>query len=593
MPTLIRKKLFAHSSEKPAQSPHRALPKVNFSIPRFEADSEHQFWQECQIEILSTLKTALLLGVACFLAFFALDSFNGDLTKSKIIGCSLITLTLSLFYISLHWLPQPETNISLIAKLSAVLSLAYLAGTLLVDVDPLFYAHIWIGLFPVYVFIYGQMFMGVAETIKLGLLAMIVLPVCGYLVSVEPATLFLSIMILLIVNIFGFYTRHQLEVYTRNLFRERQKAECTSSDKTQFLLQLSHNLRQPIQALSCYTSVLDTSFANKPGDPLQHVITKLGSAIDELNYAFNHILDISNLETGRQIPQLAAVDINTLLASLESQFSPLAVKQGLKLKVQFRTRPPYKVYSDVCILSQIIGNLIDNAIKYTTSGWIIVSVVKISNERLKLHVRDSGIGIAEDMRDEIFKAFFRCHRRQADLHAQGLGIGLAYAIKATECLPNHRLQVYSRLHQGSDFQLSLPAIDSVPQHSQLKDCFVFIVDTDRKALTAMAEQLTAWGCLVQQAGSKAEIQATLAENYRPPDLLITNFYLDNQETAHDIISAIQDDCGPVPVLILSAQAIADEDKAKWPGNIWLLRKPTGEAVLMEMMVKAMGIKTTQ
>ena len=388
-------------------------PKQNstprFMIPHFDADSERLFWKESQSETLSTLKTALLLGSTCFLGFIVLDMINGGLSKSEIIGRLLITLTLAILFVSLHRHPQPESQINRVAKLSAVLSVADLICILLIEDNPGLYTEIWVGLLPVYFFTYGQMFMPIAETLKFGLLAMIALPLSGHLIGVETVALMPSVMILLIVNAFGFCTRYQLEAHARNLFRERRKAESASEDKTLFLRQLSHNLRQPLQALSCYSSVLDVAFADNPSASLKQVVGKLGSAIDELNNAFNHILDIANLETGRQIPQLAAVDINVLLATLESQFSPQAAKRGLKLKVRLCSRPPYTVYSDVSILSQIIGNLIDNAIKYTDSGWVVIGAVRISGDRLKLHVCDNGIGIADDLHEEIFKEFYRCH----------------------------------------------------------------------------------------------------------------------------------------------------------------------------------------
>ncbi len=566
-----------------------------FSILHFDTDSERLFWQERQTETLSTLKTSLLLGATCFLAFVVLDAINGGLSKSEIVGRLFIALTLAILFVSLHRHPRPENQINSIAKLSAALSVVDLSCILLIEGNPALYAEIWIGLLPVYFFTYGQMFMTIAETLKFGLLAMIALPLSGHLIGVETVALMPSIMILLIVNAFGFCTRCQLETHARNLFRERRKAECRSEDKTLFLRQLSHNLCQPLQALSCYSSALDSAFADKPDDSLQQMVGKLGSAIDELNSAFSHILDIANLETGKQSPQLTAVDINILLASLENQFAPQAAKRGLKLIVRLRSRPPYTVYSDACVLRQIIGNLIDNAIKYTGSGWILIAAVKVDGNRLKLHVRDTGIGIADELRGEIFKEFFRGHRRQADSQAHGLGIGLAYVLKATERLPNHSLQVHSRLHQGSDFQLCLPVIDTATQRISAPSqqpgfagSFVFIVDVDHQVLNVMAEQLIAWGCLVQTVASKAEAHAVLAENIRPPDLLITEFYLDGNETAHDIIAAIHADCGPVPTLILSAHAIPNEDKAKWPENTHLLRKPANAAVLIEAMAKAMG-----
>ncbi|MGZ5008605.1 MAG: ATP-binding protein [Methylobacter sp.] len=577
------------SDARPKQAINR-----RFSVPHFDADSERLFRQERQTETLGTLKTTLLLGAVCFLAFIALDVFKGGISKSQIVSHLLIALSLTILFAILHRHPQPESQINSIAKLSAVLAVVDLSCILFIKDNPVLYAEIWIGLLPVYFFTYGQMFMTIAETFKFGLLAMIALPLSGYLIGVETVALRPSIIILLIINAFGFCTRCQLEVHARNLFWERRKAECTSEDKTRFLRQLSHNLRQPLQALSCYSSVLDAAFADQPDAPLQQVVDKLRSAINEFNYAFNHILDIANLETGQQIPQLAAVDINVLLSRLEDQFAPLASKRGLKLKIRLRSRPPYTIYSDSSILSQIIVNLIDNAIKYTDGGWVVIGAVRISGDRLKLHVRDNGIGIADDLQGEIFKEFYRCHR-QAYSQADGLGIGLAYVLKATERLPNHHLKVYSRLHRGSDFQLCLPVIDVAPKPISASSRqpgfagnFVFIVDADHNVLDAMAEQLTAWGCLVQTAASKAEAHAALAENFRSPDLLISGFYLDGEETAHDIIATIQADCGPVPTLILSSHNISDEDRAKLPENTLLLRKPASGEVLMEMMAKAMG-----
>ncbi len=595
--------LFANTSHKPVSSfllgarrTNRVRPKHIpirfFSIPHFDADSERLFRQERQTETLNALKIVLLLSSACLLAFIALDVFNGRLSNSEITSSLLTGLTLAALFVNLH--RPPQSHINSIAKLSAVLAVIDLCFLLLLDGDPALYAEIWVGLLPIYFFTYGQTFMTIAETLKFGLLAMIALPLCGHLIGVETVAQVPSIIMLLIVNACGFCSRYQQEIHARNLFRERRKAECRSEDKTRFLRQLSHNLCQPLQALSCYSSALDTAIVDKPDDSLQQMVGKLGLAIDELNNTFKHILDIANLETGKQSPRLTAVDINILLASLENQFAPQAAKRGLKLIVRLRSSPPYTVYSDACILSQIIGNLIDNAIKYTTSGWIVIAAVKVDNKRLKLHVRDSGIGIADELRGEIFKEFFRGHRRQADAQAHGLGIGLAYVLKATEQLPDHSLQVYSRLHQGSDFQLSMPMIavtqpiGTPTQQANLTGSFIFIVDADHEILHAMNEQLSAWDCLVQTASSKAETHAALAENLRSPDLLITDFYLDGNETAHDIIAAIQADCGTVPTLILSAHTIPDEDKAKWPENTLLLRKPASGTVLMEMMAKAMG-----
>lgn len=292
---------------------------------------------------------------------------------------------------------------------------------------------------------------------------------------------------------------------------------------------------------------------------------------------------------------LKPIDINLLLASLENQFAPQAAKQGLKLKIRRRTHPPYSVYSDACMLKQIVGNLIDNAIKYTASGWILITTVKIDEHSFKLHIYDTGIGIAEQQQQNIYTEFYRGQRRRNDRQAQGMGVGLAYVLKAVEHLPGHSLDFYSKANRGSNFRLRLPVAIEQPCGKSLSaigdsvsGSFVFIVDDDPEVLDALSEQLTGWGCLVQQARSKTETLGALADILRPPDLLISEFYLGGNETAHDIIAAIQTDCGPVPTLILSAHGIPDQDKTKWPESTVLLRKPASATVLLEMMTTAMG-----
>ncbi|MCQ8106403.1 hybrid sensor histidine kinase/response regulator [Methylomonas sp. SURF-2] len=570
-------------------------PRTLFAIPCFDAESETLFWQERFLVLLTPLKFALGLGASAFTAYILLDLHTGNITPAEALPRLPIVLLLLALLRYLHVSPRATERINSVAKLSAGLSAAYLLAVLLFDGDPGYYAETWPGLLPMYFFSYGQMFMSLRATLAFGWGSALAMPLSGAYIGVESVALIPSILNLAIVNIFGLCTRCQLEAYSRRSFREKRKAENSAEDKTRFLHQLSHNLRQPLQALSCYSSVLDTACAEPDSPHLQRIAGRMGLLIDELNGAVNHVLDIANLESGKQIPLLSAVDINPLLAGLENQFSAQAARRGLKLIVRLRRSPPYNVYSDASILSQIVGNLIDNALKYTERGWVVVTAVKVGPQRLKVHVCDSGAGIEDALREDIFKEFFRGNRRQSDAHAQGLGIGLAYVAAAAKCLPEHELQLYSRPGRGSDFQLYLPVAATVTQTSAvmppgygIAGSFVLVVDDDAEVLNAMVKQLTAWGCLVQYASGLAETQAALAENIRNPDLLITDFYLQNRETGHHIIAAVQADCGPLPTLILSARAIPDQEKAKLPANTLLLRKPAGAAKLMESIALAMA-----
>lgn len=564
--------------------------RVLFTLPHFDIDNERRFWREQQAETLEALKTELPLGAGCLFAFTVMDAINGGWLTGKSVSHLSILLTTLLLFANQYWLPSIKEPADVVAKRCAALLVLNLNGILLTNGNPAFYAHVWIGLLPIYFFIYGQIFMSAFETLTFGLSAMATLSLSASLIGLDTSALMPSITMLLLVNAFGFCSRCQSEIHARRLFQERRIAENKSEDKTLLLRQLSHNLRQPLQALSCYATILDSAAIEQPLEPLQHMLGKLNTTIDNLNNTFNHMLAIANLETGKQIPQPAAVEINNLLFALENQFAPQAAKRGLKLKVHRRTQPPYTVYSDACILSQIVSNLIDNAIKYTDQGWIVIRAVKIGGSRLKLHVCDSGIGIAEELHGEIFKEFFRSHRRETDSASQGLGIGLAYASKAVKHLPGHSLQISSRPQRGSDFQLCLPQADAAGKTSntmQLNLCgsFVFIVDTDRQLLAAMTERLSAWGCLVQTATSVSEMLEAFVENLINPDLIITDFYLNGGETAHDIIDAVQTGCGSVPTLIHSIHAIPNINKAKLPGNAQLLRKPANPEVLMSVMAE--------
>ena len=565
-----------------------------FAIPSFDKETERQFWEERYLVLLTPLKWALCLGALTFLAYIALDLASNNTTSAEAILRLPIVVVLLCLFKYLNTRPKTIKHIHIVAKLSASLSALNLILMLLYDGNPGYYAETWPALLPMYFFSYGQMFMSLRSTISFGWISLLAMPATGYLIGVPLAALIASILNLLIVNIFGLSIRCQLEAYSRRSFTKKRKAEHNAADKTRFLHQLSHNLRQPLQALSCYSSVLETACEQHTEPDLRHIASRMGLVIDELNNAFNCILDITNLENGKQIPLLTSVDINVLLATLENQFAPIATQNGIKLKISLRAKPPYNVHSDISILSQIISNLIDNAIKYTHKGWIVVAAVKISPQQLKLHIYDTGAGIANSMQEDIFKEFFRNDRRQTDTRTAGLGLGLAYVGTAIQRLPNHYLKLTSKPQTGSDFQLYLPTVvnpinytETQSQHNQLAGRFVLVVDDDTDVLKALTEQLKNWGCLVQQASSLDESMAILQEIFIIPDLLITDFYLNNQETAHDIIAAVHADCGPIPTLILSARAIQDAEKAKLPEPTAILRKPAGSKTLMDTMAKVM------
>ena len=561
-----------------------AIPRRHTTETDFDIETERLFRRERQAMTLSTLKPTLLtvaLGVPTYLL---LDKLNGGNTGNPLGALLFIGVALGLC-LHLQRCPHPQQLIALSAKLAVAAAIIGLSLQVLLNPEPTAYHRIWTGLLPIYFFIYGQLFMPLAQTVALGWLAMLFLSFSAYAGGISTAELLSSAIILLLVNFMGYCTRYQLESHARRAFLAKRRAEAAAQCKNQFLQQFSHNLRQPLQALSCYASVLEC-LSHSTGGELPTVAAKMGGAIDELNLAFNNILQIANLEAGQQQPILTAVNINAVLTTLRDQFAPLATARNLKLYVRLRQAPPYSIHTDPVILKQVLSNLLDNAIKYTEQGWVVVGTAKISDSCLKLHICDSGIGIGAEHQHDIFQEFYRAQGAQSP----GLGIGLCYVRKAVENLPGHQLDFASRPGRGSDFQLRLPlaapGAARWPQRksaANLQGIFVFIIDDDDAAAAVLAQELSCCGCLVQTAASKPAALQLLAENLRPPDLLICDYYLTAADAAADIILDITALYGPLPTIVLTTQSIPDSGLAQWPAHIRQLRKPVCAADLHELI----------
>ncbi|MBS3964083.1 MAG: response regulator [Methylomonas sp.] len=560
--------------------------------PAFQfADDQQEalFREHWRSETRDALYFGLQMAIVGFLTYVLVDGWLNHRSPPQWLPRSLILPVLLILAFRVRFKSCSDAALKLFIRASCLAAALELTLLSWLDTQPSSLHETWIGLLPLYFFSYGQIWLPVLETTLFGLLSSIAVLSGIQATGGGYAILTTPLLTLLLVNGFGLCLRVHRESHSRQLFLEHLNTERNARDKTRFLQHLSHNLRQPLQAMSCYSAVLDTALAGHSDANLTYLANKLGLAIDELNQTFNHILDIANLETGKQLPHIAAIDINHMLSLLENRFSALANARRLTLRVLLRSQPPYALASDASMLNQIISNLLDNAIKYTRSGWIVVAAVKISPTQLTLCVRDSGIGIADAQQAHIFEPFVRGHRRLDDTCQPGMGLGLAYVAAALEHLPGHSLRFSSTPERGTHFRLYLPiapscfvgGADFMDFSDVLRGLLVFIVDDDPNVLDALSQQLRSAGCLVQAAGCVADVKPALDDLLRAPDILISDFFLGNDETAHDVIAIIEAECGTTPVLILSAHAIPAADKARWPKQTHLLRKPASARTLCD------------
>jgi len=240
--------------------------------------------------------------------------------------------------------------------------------------------------------------------------------------------------------------------------RQAQELEASSRYKSEFLANMSHELRTPLNSLLILArSLSDNDDANLSADEVESakVIHDSGKHLLTL---INDILDISKVESGKMQINIEDVVVADLLGSLSSRFNHMAKEKGSTFSIKVSRDTPETVATDGAKLNQVLTNLIGNAIKFTENGKVDVLVKPVrgsdKKQMLDISVIDTGIGIPDDKRETIFRAF-----QQVDGSISrsfgGTGLGLSIAKKLAEVLGGD-IVVTSELGKGSCFSLTLP-----------------------------------------------------------------------------------------------------------------------------------------
>jgi signal transduction histidine kinase/DNA-binding response OmpR family regulator len=249
----------------------------------------------------------------------------------------------------------------------------------------------------------------------------------------------------------------------KELRTARDVAESANRAKSQFLTSVSHELRTPLHAILGAVEMAQSAAPPKsetPGEARTAEALELieDSARRQLALV-NDLLDLSRIEAGRLRLDDAPFDLHELLHDTAAMIRPLAAARGLRFSLDLADDLPRRLQGDPLRIGQILTNLLGNAVKFTDHGEILLRayVRHVDDGReVRFVVRDTGLGIAPDRQQAVFKSFVQAG--EAASARQGAGLGLAISRQLAE-LMHGQLEVESRLGQGSTFTFSLPCVE--------------------------------------------------------------------------------------------------------------------------------------
>lgn len=373
-----------------------------------------------------------------------------------------------------------------------------------------------------------------------------------------------------------------------DLQRQRDIAERANLAKSSFLAAASHDLRQPLHALSLFVGALRGLAMPKEAYPL---IDQIDASIGALDGLFGALLEISRLDAGAVAVRRQRFAIRSILARVCGDCAPEAEERGVRLAW---VDCADIVNSDPVLIERIVRNLVSNAVRYTPRGRILVGCRRRKGA-IVVQVWDTGVGIAPEEQSRIFQEYYQIGNPERD-RAKGLGLGLAIVRRLADLL-GCELTLRSQPGKGSCFAICVPlaSVQSLPQPATAPPLYAFqnklivVVDDEAAIREGMSTLLANWGHRVIAAGSGDEAIARLSDCLLRPDLLICDYRLRGDENGAEVIERLRAKYNDaLPAMLITgdtAQGRLAEAKAR---GVVVLHKPVSNAKLRAAIANLMA-----
>lgn len=389
---------------------------------------------------------------------------------------------------------------------------------------------------------------------------------------------------------------HQIDQATQELARKNAALEAISVARARFLAAASHDLRQPLYALTLFSS----SLAVGEHDPQRlDRIAHIQECVQSLDHLFSELLDLSRLETGAVQVEISDFPLDRVFVEVSRNFDMVAEQRGLKLVVH-----PTRLWvrGDRTVLTRILNNLLSNALRFTHRGGALLGARRAGDKQLRIEVWDTGSGIAPQNLPNVFDEFYRIDdypdAGPDHVARSGLGLGLVTAQRLAELL-DARIQVKSRLGRGSVFHFLLPATAAQPElpdddevPADLAGTRVLVLDNDPATLSGIRFLLRNWGCEVEVAEDRLQAMEAVENWPGPPDIVISDLNLRMGERGLDVLAALdlhyqRDGGAPFARLLVTGETRIDRLRDIIVAKIPLLYKPISPQQLRNAMMSAL------